>query len=130
MHLEIFSLCDAATADTGKLNILGAFDTIWVTTMPVVFPQCTIALRVRFDSIEKGQHQVIVDLVDLDGRHLIPPANGAINVNFDEGQRSAASNLILNIHGLKLEKCGEYSINLAIDGRQEASLPFFVRERK
>jgi hypothetical protein len=66
----------------------------------------------------------------MDGKHIIPSANGNININFSDTQKSVAANLILNIQGLKLERYGQYSIDLAIDGRREASLPFFVVERK
>ena len=55
MRLEIFSLCDAATADFGKLSMLGVFDTIWAIKIPAVHPQCAIALRVRFEKIERGR---------------------------------------------------------------------------
>jgi hypothetical protein len=130
MQIEIFSLCDAATADTGKLNILGAFDTIWTANVPVIHPQCAIALRIRFENIERGEHRVAVTFVDLDGRHIIPPANGTININFPEQQRSGSANLILNIQMLQLQRLGEYAINLAIDGRQIASLPLFVMQRQ
>ncbi|OGX14957.1 MAG: hypothetical protein A2166_03705 [Omnitrophica WOR_2 bacterium RBG_13_41_10] len=130
MNIEVFSLCDAATVDVGKLNILGAFDTIWTVNMPAVHPQCAIALRVRFENIERGEHRVTVNFVDLDGRHIIPSANGTININFPNEQRSGSANLILNMQMLKLEKYGEYSIDLAIDGRSLASLPLFVRARR
>jgi hypothetical protein len=130
MHIEVFSLCDAATADIGKLNILGVFDTIGVADIPAVHPQCAIALRMRFEHDERGEHRVTVNFVDMDGKHIIPSANGNININFSDTQKSVAANLILNIQGLKLERYGQYSIDLAIDGRREASLPFFVVERK
>ena len=131
MNIEVFSLCDAATVDVaGKLNVLGAFDTIFSGDMPMVYPQCAIALRIRFASIERGEHRVIVNFVDLDGKHIIPAANGTININFPEEQRSGSANLVLNLQMLKLEKYGEYSIDLAVDGRNEASLPLFVREKR
>ena len=130
MNIEVFSLCDAATSDQGKLNMLGAFDTLWATKFPVIHPQCTIALRVRFVSIEKGEHNITVNFVDADGKHIISPAKGMIKVNFAEDQRSGSTNLILNIQGLKLEKEGQYSIDLAIDGSIKASLPLFVRKRE
>ncbi len=130
MQIEIFALCDAATADFGKLNMLGAFDTIWITKIPAVHPQCTIALRMRFERIERGEHKVAVNFVDIDGRNVIPPAQGAITINFPEEQSSGSANLILNIQGLKLERIGRYSIDLAIDGQQKASLSLFVNERK
>lgn len=126
MNIEVYALCDAATNDSGKLNILGVFDSIWARELPVAHPQCAIALRIRFDSIERGEHRVAVTFVDLDGKNIISPAHGIINVNFPDGQRSGSANLILNIQMLKLEKYGEYSIDLAIDGRSEGSLPLFV----
>jgi len=97
MRIEVFSLCDAATADAGKLNMLGAFDTIWAAGLPVIHPQCTIALRVRFERIERGEHKVAVQFSDMDGKHVIPPAQGIININFSDDQGSGSANLILNI---------------------------------
>ncbi len=130
MQIEIFALCDAATADLGKLSMLGAFDTVWVTKIPAVHSQCTIALRTRFERIERGEHKFVVHFIDADGKNVIPPAQGAITMNFSEDQGSGPANLILNIQGLKLDRLGEYSIDLAIDGQQKASLPLFVKERK
>ncbi|MFA6384637.1 MAG: hypothetical protein WCY10_04620 [Candidatus Omnitrophota bacterium] len=129
MQIEIFSLCEAATADAGKLNVLGAFDTIWATKVPLVYPRCTIVLRARFEKIERGEHKVAVHFVDIDGKNVIPPAQGDLTMNFSDQQRSGSANLILNIQGIQLEKLGEYSIDLAIDGKQEASLPLYVKER-
>src|ERR1700690_3112596 len=131
MNIEVFSLCDAATVDvSGKLNVLGAFDTIWAARMPAVYPQCAIALRVRFDGIERGEHRVTVNFVDLDGKHIIPGANGTINIHFSDDQRSGSANLVFNLQMLKLENLGEYSIDLAVDSRKEASLPLFIREKR
>ena len=130
MNIEVYSLCDAATNDMGKLNMLGAFDTIWTREIPIVHQQCAIALRIRFESIERGEHRVLVTFVDLDGRNILSPMNGTINVNFPDDQRSGSANLILNIQRLKLEKYGEYAIDLAIDGRSECSLPLFVMPLK
>jgi hypothetical protein len=131
MNIEIFSLCDAATVDvSGKLNVLGAFDTISTGNMPTVYPQCAIALRIRFENIERGSHRVAVNFVDVDGKHIIPGANGTININFPDLQRSGSANLVLNLQMLKIEKYGEYSIDLAVDTRKEASLPLYVREIK
>jgi len=129
MNVEMFSLCDAATGDGGKLNILGAFDTIWAAEMPLIFPQCAIALRIRFKKIEKGVHRIDVNIVNEDGKHVIPPMEGKLDLEIPPEQKSVSANLILNIQRLKIEKLGEYSIDLAIDGRQEASLPLMVRER-
>ncbi|MDD5458858.1 MAG: hypothetical protein PHF37_05670 [Phycisphaerae bacterium] len=130
MRVELFVLCDAATADAGgKLNILGAFDTLWVAKLPSIHPQCTIALRIRFEPHEAGSHNVRVNFIDADGNHIIPSANGKIDVQFKDQQRSAAANLILNLQRLKLDRTGEYSIDLAIDNQGTARLPLFICQR-
>ena len=128
MQIETFVLCDAATDYFGKLNVLGAFDTIWSPNVPAVYPQCSLALRIRFSAIERGEHKVKVNFVDADGSHLIPAADGILNVNFSDQQRTGAANLILNIQGLKLPKYGEYSIDLAVDDRALGSLPLYLRQ--
>lgn len=84
MRIEVFSLCDAATVEAGKLNILGAFDSIWVSAFPAVHPQCAIALRIRFDAIEKGEHKIVVNFVDADGKNVIPSAQGVITLTFPD----------------------------------------------
>jgi hypothetical protein len=129
MNVETFALCDAATDQRGKLNVLGAFDTLWAKQVPVQHPHCAIAVRIRFSAIERGQHKVAVNFVDLDGKALIPPAEGPVSVNFADEQRSGAANIILNIQQLQIPQFGTYSIDLAIDGRNEASLPLFVKKK-
>jgi hypothetical protein len=129
MKIELFVLCDAATEYHGKLNILGTFDAIWSKKIPVVHPMCAIALRMRFSRIEEGQHKVRINIVNEDGKAIAPPFETNVNIQFrDSFPTSIATNMILNLQGLKFENYGEYSIDLAIDGRHEASLPLYVNQ--
>ena len=126
MKVELFVLCDAAADYNGKLNILGTFDTIWAKQIPAVHPQCAIALRVRFSRIEEGDHMVRINIVDEDGKAVIPSLEAGIHVQFREMPSSVSMNMIFNIQGLKINNYGEYSIDLAINGRHEASLPLYM----
>lgn len=128
MDIEVFAICDAATDTYGKLNLLGAFDTLMAGTFPIVHPQCSIALRVRFRRIEQGQHRLTLHLVNEDGQMVIPPMEGTIGVQVPPNQTSAVANIILQLQNIQIEKPGEYAANLAIDGRQMGSLPVFVRQ--
>lgn len=128
MQIETFVLCDAATADGGKLSILGAFDSIRTGKFPSVHPQCAIALRVRFSRIEEGEHKISIHFVNDDGKNVIEPMQGGLTVTGFTAQSSISANFIFNIQGVKLDKAGEYSIDLAIDGQHKATLPLFVRE--
>ncbi len=129
MNIEAFLLCDCATDSFGKLNVLGAFDSIHAAEMPHVHPACTIAIRIRFSGTEHGQHQMRLNVIDIDGKSIVPKLEGQVNVPAKKDTNSVAVNMILNLQRLKFESFGEYRVDFAIDGRQEASLPFHVKER-
>jgi len=130
MNIEAFLLCDCATQDRqGKLNVLGAFNNIFVAQMPYVHPACTVAGRVRFTKIEEGDHKIRINIIDQDGQAIGPKKiEGHLSARVGDDVDSAAFNFILNFQRLKFQKYGQYRIDLAIDGRQEGSLPFHVRK--
>ena len=130
MNIEAFLLCDCATDSQGKLNVLGAFDTIGALEMPFVYPACAIAARIRFEKDEQGRHDVRITVIDEDGEKIIPPLDGKLQLQIPDGVYTAVSNLIVNIHGLKFTDFGQYSIDIAIDSKHIASLPLYVRDRK
>ena len=126
MIIEAFLLCDAATDQMGKLNILGAFDHLVAQSLPVKHPACAIAGRIRFERSEEGDHKIKVQMIDEDAKPFGPKLDGNMNVSFTGDADSAVSNFIVNVHGLQLEKYGQYRIDLSIDGRIKASVPFYV----
>ena len=127
MEIEAFLLCDAATDQQGKLNVLGTFESIFAKEVPVIHPSCAVATRIRFENIEEGEHSVKIDVIDEDGKQIIPRLEGKIAVKFESGT-STGVNLILNLNQLKFEKFGEYSVKLAIDGQAVRSLPLRLAE--
>lgn len=128
MKVEVLTLCDAATDSHGKLNVLGSFDTILAPQAPVTHPAGSIAVRVRFDRIEEGPHAIRLSFADEDGKYVLPPMDGSVTVRFRPEDTTTVANLILNMQQVKLERFGEYSIDLSIDGRQEGSIPLYVRQ--
>ncbi len=128
MQVEIFSISDAATSENGKLNILGAFDTIWVRQFPALYPHCAVAVRMRFLSLEQGDHALVVRFMDADGVNVLPPASGSFSITMPETQRTASADIVLNIQALNLIKPGEYSLELLVDGENIRSLPLFVKD--
>ena len=70
-----------------------------------------------------------INIVDEDGKSVVPELKAKINVRFPADQHSIAPNMVMNLQRLKLETVGEYSVNLAIDGNHEKSIPLFVRLR-
>lgn len=128
MNIEAFILCDAATDQQGKLNVLGAFDSIFAKQTPAKHPACGVAARIRFEKIEEGNHPIRIDIIDQDGKSIGPKLDGNILVQVGDDVASSVINLILNIQGLELKNFGQYRIDLAIDGKIEASLPLRVNK--
>ncbi len=130
MDIELFVVCDAATDTAGKLNILGAFDSIVVQAVPATHPQCSVVLRIRFARAEAGKHQIQISLIDADGKAVVPALDAKVNVAFRAAeQQSLATNLIMNLQRLQLKEAGEYSVGVAMDGRHERSIPLAVHLR-
>ena len=128
MNIEAFLLCDAATDQQGKLNTLGAFDNIFAKKVPTVHPACAVVARIRFEKIEEGRHPIRIHIIDEDGKSIGPKLQGNINVSIGDKVDSMTANIVLNIQRLKLEKYGQYRVDLAIDNQIKGSLPFHVRE--
>ncbi len=128
MNIEAFLLCDAATDQRGKLNVLGAFDNIFAKKMPTMHPACAVTARIRFEKIEEGSHTIRIHIIDEDGKSIGPKLEGNVNVRIGDDVDSTATNIVLNIQRLKFEKYGQYRIDLAIDNQIKGSLPFHVRE--
>ena len=127
MNIQVAVLCDAATDDNGKLNLLGAFDTIYTQQLPAIHPQCSIALRVTFFNGDEGKHNLQLNFVDADGRSIakFPPL--PVEVALPEDMHFGSRNFIVNLQQLKFDNPGLYSIDLSLDGQPQASIPLLVR---
>lgn len=128
MKVEMFVLCDAATEYMGKMNLLGTFDSIHARQVPATHPLCAVAMRLRFERHERGDHRIRVNLVDADGQLVVPSLDANLQVRFPDEAPSYAVNLILNLQGIRFVRYGEYSIDLIADGQPAGSLPLFVRQ--
>lgn len=128
MKIELAALCDAATESGGKLNILGAFDSFTVPEFPFAIPHCTLVFRIRFNRVEGGSHKIRVNFVDQDGKEVIPTLEATADVQILPNQDSRVTNLVMNMNGLTIPSAGKYSIDLALDGRHEISLPLYAAQ--
>lgn len=128
MTIQLAVLCDAATDYNGKLNILGTFDTIFAQQFPASHPQCSVALRVAFTKMEEGNHTLKINFVDEDGQSIMPSVDIPVDVILPGDSTFISRNFVLNIQQLKFETAGLYAIEIAADGRHEASIPLAVKQ--
>lgn len=128
MNIQVAVLCDAATDDNGKLNLLGAFDTIYARELPAVHPQCSVALRVTFFSGDEGKHTLRLNFVDADGRSIMPDFPPIpVEVTLPDDVHFGTRNFIINIQQLKFDEPGLYSVDISFDDQSAASIPLLVK---
>ena len=128
MNIQVAVLCDAATDDNGKLNLLGAFDTIYARELPAIHPQCAVALRVTFSSEDEGKHNLRLNFVDADGRSIMPDFPSIpVEVTLPEDMHFGTRNFIFNLQQLKFDEPGMYSVDVIVDDHPQASVPLTVK---
>ena len=128
MNIQVAVLCDAVTQDSSeKLNILGAFDTIYAPQLPAVQPQCAVALRVTFTSGDEGARKLKLNFVNADGRSIMPPFEIHVAVALPEDVHFLTRNFIFNYQGLTFTEAGLYSVDVQLDNKSQGNIPLSVR---
>ena len=129
MQVNLLVLCDAANVSReGKLNVLGEFDSIHASTFPLTYPTMVLVVRLEAAPTEVGNHHLKLQLVDEDGRDVVPPVQGEIATGDPPflGAVTRTPPLILQMHGVRFERPGHYSFDLSVDGSHMRSLLLHV----
>ena len=128
MNIQVAVLCDAATQDSSsKLNVLGAFDTIYTPQLPALHLQCAVALRVTFSAGDEGQRKLALNFINADGRSIMPPIEVPVVVAIPEDTHFVTLNFVVNIQQLQFPEAGLYSVDIRLDGVSRASIPLQVK---
>ena len=127
MKVELFTFCDFAQENGGKLTIVGTFDTIISRNFPCIHPHLSVVIRLRFDIWEFTNHSFRIDSYDLDGEISIDPIKGNVHVQ-GAGNATAVSHLVFNISNLHIKKSGILNFVLFVNDKEIMSLPLYVRK--
>lgn len=126
MELLVATLCDSATDYNGKLCLLGTFDTICATRLPVIHPQCSLALRICFRPEDEGSHSFRVAFIDDDGKPVMRPFEPKITIKFPNDSYFLTRNIVINIQRLKFEGEGQFSIDVQANDEMLTRIPLRV----
>ena len=115
MTIEIFTVCDYCQDNSGKLNIIGPFDTIFVKSFPVRHPVFGIAGRLLFDKGEKKKSSLGIKVLTPENENLIEPVHGDLSLNNTEHGELKHINIAIINSNVKFEKPGVYTVQLLIN---------------
>jgi hypothetical protein len=127
MKIELFTFCDFAQENGGKLTIVGTFDTIISRNFPCIHPQLSVVIRIRFDLWEFASHAFRIETRDLNNEISMEPISGTLDVR-GVGNASAVSHLVFTIGNLHFKAPSVINFTLYIDDKEIGSIPLYVRK--
>ncbi|HZF64428.1 MAG TPA: hypothetical protein VEZ55_08090 [Chitinophagaceae bacterium] len=124
MEVEIFTLCDFAQDNQGKLTVVGTFDRLNAPVLPFTFPHMSLAARLRFANSEAGEKHVRIRFVAPDGAEIQSANLNVTIVSSPIGY--SAVNIVFNVNQQNFTAAGMYSFELYVDEEWESGLKLFV----
>jgi hypothetical protein len=126
MEIDFTFLCDYAEA-SGKLNALGiGFDTIFAQQLPMRHSHFSLVLQLRASIVEAGQKKIQVNLIDDDGKDVIQPVQGQLNIPKTEGVAPNIGRFVMEFGNIEFKKYGTYSVRIVIENMEMASIYFRI----
>jgi len=126
MDVHFLTLCDFAQNVNGKITMVGTFDLLRTTKVPVIHPTCSIASRLLFEKNEVGKHSFVISITDENKKDVIPPVEGGFEVKIPDDRKWGSANIVVSLGGLEFTSSGNHSVDLLIDNKLVKSIPFTV----
>ena len=136
LQIDYLVLADAAAAAEGKHYIHGAgWDTLLAGNFPAVHPALSVAVRLRIPWSDTNQeHMLELDVIDADGKSILPETQGPLRMPFAIGRPAAVPTgtdqvvpLVFNFQRLQFASPGTCAVVMRISGEDMARSPFHVR---
>jgi hypothetical protein len=125
MKIELFTFCDFAQENAGKLTIVGTFDTIIARNYPCIHPHLSVVIRLRFDLWEFSNHKFRIETKTLDGAAIMDSIQGNVEVK-GVGNATAVSHLVFTISNLHFKTPGVINFILYVDDKELSSIPLYL----
>ena len=128
MEIELFTLCDYAQDNNGKLTIVGTFDRLYARSFPVVHSHMSVVTRLRFPAEKEGHHQIKIRLTDNEGKEMLQPVEGSFTTSLTSGMLYAPVNLVFNFINIQFKSAGRYAFEMYVDGEWQSGLSLFIMQ--
>ena len=129
MTIDIFTFCDFAQDNNGKMAVIGTFNMLNMANLPAIHQNLYIALKVTFTSEEAGKHIIKLALDEKEtGKPLLPPFELTTDIATNEG-RNMSINIPINATSVRIEHEGTYVGTVNIDDKVKQSTELYVQKR-
>jgi hypothetical protein len=126
VRVDFAFVCDYAEV-AGKINAMGiGFDTIYAPNLPTKHRLFFLVAQLRTSTVEAGEKKLEVDLIDDNGRDVVPPIRGTLNIPRPRDGTESVTRVAMEFGNVEFTKYGTYSLRLAVDGIELVDVPFKV----
>lgn len=124
MRVDLVVLADYATVTADqKLVIVGVFDSILASSLPMRLPSIYVALRVCSGPVDNGDHTLILRLVNPDGQPVAPELKADFNVQVPlDSEGEGALQIVMGMSNVEFKVPGPYAVDVLIDDRYEETV--------
>jgi len=126
LRMEMFTLCDGASEQGGRLSLIGTYEAIHAAGFPCVLPQVTVVLRIRFWPQEGNLHLFRLVLTNPDGKPLGVLVDATATLPPFIEDRSTVFNIIAHLQHVGIEEPGEHTLDFYLDDKMAGRLPVNV----
>lgn len=127
MHVSFALFADAANlSQEGKLNVLGVFDAVQVTTLPAVHPRAHLVVRLKGGRIDVGVHTLTLQWINPGGVELWT-SGGEIEITAPPPTVTEMDFPLIAPVDLPLDQAGGYVMRISLDDETRADVHLQVR---
>ena len=126
LRIEIFTVCESASDNHGRLSLAGTFENVQTPQFPLILPQLLVVVRVRFWPMEGLLHTVRLTVTDPDGRQIMTPVESPASLQPRSDEQSAAYNIMFPLRDVCIEGPGEHAIDFYLNDVLQGRLPLNV----
>jgi hypothetical protein len=126
LNIDFSFICDYADV-TGKINALGiGFDTIYSPRVPCKHPSFFLVVQVRASTVESGEKNLRVNLIDEDGKDVIPAITGKFTIPKPASGMESVGRIAMRFNNVEFPRYGDYSLHAVIEGHEMVRVPLKV----
>ncbi len=129
MEVDYSFLCEAVRIDPNSARIdIDALDVRFfqAESLPTMMEPLVLVTGFSYSSVEVGEKEVAVQCIDADGRRLGEVFRSTRDFQAPPGEVVWQDKLISIVGGLEIERYGDYSVRVTVNGLEFARVPFRV----
>ena len=127
MQVAFAVFADAANlSQEGKLNIMGVFDALQVSTVPAMHPRAHLVVHMKGTPADVGRHTVTLRWINPKGSELWT-SSGELTVGQPPAGVTEMDLPLIAQIDLPMDSTGAYRMTVSLDEKQRAEVPVQVR---